>query len=36
MNKQKKEVTNEELEVFKNIVRSILMISKDLEIINTK
>jgi len=36
MNKQKKEATNEELEVFRNIVRSILMISKDLKIINTK
>lgn len=34
MNKQKKEATNEELEVFRNIVRSILMISKDLKIIN--
>lgn len=35
MNKQKKEATNEELEAFRNIVRSILMISKDLKIINT-
>jgi hypothetical protein len=36
MNKQKKEATNEELEAFRSIVRSILMISKDLKIINTK
>jgi len=36
MNMQKKEATNEELEVFKSIVRSILMLSKDLKIINTK
>lgn len=36
MNKQKKEATNEELEVFKSIIRSIVMILKDLKIINTK
>jgi hypothetical protein len=36
MNKQKKEATNEELEVFKSIIRSIVMISKDLKILNTK
>ena len=36
MNKQKEEAAKEELEVFRNIVNSILMISNDLEIINTK
>lgn len=34
MNKQKKEATKEELEAFRNITSSILMISDDLEIIN--